>query len=406
LTTRLNPAAGTSPLSRLQLAGIAGGAALVPLNSTMIAVALPRIADDFDITVGRASLLVTVYLVAMLVGQPLAGRLGDVVGHRRIVRVALVGFAAMSVAGAVAPSFAILVAARVGQAAFGAAIGPGVQSVLRTVTQPQDRGRTFGFFGSIIGIGAAAGPVVGGALTQAFGWPAIMLVNLPIVVWALIAAPAEPGRSTSTAEARVAAGPSWWNRVFLACFALQALTTVGQYMLLLITPVILEARGWSSAPIGLILSTLTLGLIVMGPVGGRSGDLRGRRWPVAIGVAVTMVAIAVSALAGPSLHVAALLAVLTASGLGLGFAIPSVMTSALESVDERRTGAASGVLSMSRYVGSISTSLLVSAWISDDGGGVGRALWVATAASAVGLLCAALLPSRSAAEPAVRAAGT
>jgi MFS family permease len=381
---------------------MAGGAALVPLNSTMIAVALPRIADDFDITVGRTGLLVTVYLVAMLLGQPLAGRLGDVVGHRRIVRIALVGFAAMSVAGAVAPSFGILVATRVGQAVCGAAIGPGVQSMLRSVTRPEDRGRTFGLFGSIIGIGAAAGPVLGGALTQVFGWPSIMLVNLPVVAWALLGSPAESDPGSTASAGREPTGPSWWNRVFLACFALQALTTVGQYMLLLVTPVILEARGWSSAPIGLVLSTLTVGLIVTGPIGGRTGDRRGRRWPVATGVAVTLVAIAVSAIGGAAVHVTALIGVLAASGLGLGFAIPSVMTSALESVDERRSGAASGVLSMSRYVGSISTSVLVSAWISDDGGGAGRALWVATAASAAALACATLLPAQPATDGRLR----
>jgi MFS family permease len=302
-----------------------------------------------------------------------------------------------SLAGALAPTFGILIAARVGQAACGAAIGPGVQSVLRSATRPDERGRTFGLFGSVIGIGAAAGPVIGGGLIQVLGWHAIMLVNLPIIVWALAAAApdATPAGVTRTAKAL---GGAWWNRVFLACFAVQALTTVGQYMLLLVTPVILEARGWSSASIGLVLSTLTVGLIVMGPVGGRASDRRGRRWPVSVGVAVTLVALGAGAAGGPSLHIVAMVAVLIACGLGLGFILPSLMTSALESVDERRTGAASGVLSMSRYVGSISTSLLVAAWISDDGGGAGRALWVAAAAAAAALMCSRVLPSRRSAS--------
>ena len=87
---------------------------------------------------------------------------------------------------------------------------------------------------------------------------------------------------------------------------------------------------------------------------------------------------------------------LAASGLGLGFALPSVMTSAVESVDERRAGAASGLFSMSRYVGSIGTSLLVSAWVTDAAGGTAPALWVAAAASAVALGCVAFLPKRPA----------
>ena len=284
MTSHADVEAVPPALSRIQLAGIAGGAALVPLNSTMIAVALPSIADDFDISIGRTGLLVTVYLVAMLLGQPLAGRLGDTVGHRRLIRIALVGFAAMSIVGAIAPTFVVLFAARVGQAACGAAIGPGVQAMLRMVTPPSERGRTFGFLGSIIGVGAAAGPVLGGALTALFGWQAIMLVNLPIVAWALVAAPtSRTGPGLGRQGTQEMSGETWITGVFVACCAVQALTTVGQYMLLLVTPVILEARGWSSAPVGLVLTTMTIGLIVMGPVGGApatdAGDVG--RWPSA-----------------------------------------------------------------------------------------------------------------------------
>ena len=381
-------------LSRVQLAGIAGGAALVPLNSTMIAVALPSIADDFDISIGRASLLVTVYLVAMLIGQPVAGRLGDAVGHRRLVRIALVGFASMSIVGAIAPSFVVLIAARVGQAACGAAIAPGVQAMLRMVTPPSERGRTFGFLGSIIGVGAAAGPVLGGGLTALFGWQAIMLVNLPIVAWALVAAPTTTDSGDRRRRTRDVSDEPWVTRVFVACCAIQALTTVGQYMLLLVTPVILEGRR-------LVVSSDRAGALDHdhradrhGSGGGRTGDRRGRRWPVAIGITVAFVAIVGTAIGGASITIPVMVAALAASGLGLGFALPSVMTSAIESVDERRAGAASGIFSMSRYVGSIGTSLLVSAWITDAGGGAGRALWVAAAASAIALGCVVFLPTR------------
>lgn len=394
MTPHADVEAAQPGLSRVQLVGIAGGAALVPLNSTMIAVALPSIADDFDISIGRASLLVTVYLVAMLIGQPVAGRLGDAVGHRRLVRIALVGFGSMSMVGAIAPSFVVLIAARVGQAAFGAAIAPGVQAMLHMVTPPSERGRTFGSLGSIIGVGAAAGPVLGGGLTGLFGWQAIMLVNLPIVAWALVAAPTPTDSGDRRRRSCDVSDEPWVTRVFVACCTIQALTTVGQYMLLLVTPVILEGRRWSSAPIGLVLSTMTIGLIVMGPVGGRTGDRRGRRWPVAVGITVAFVAIVGSAIGGASIAIPGMVAALAASGLGLGFALPSVMTSAIESVDERRAGAASGLFSTSRYVGSIGTSLLVAAWITDAGGGAGRALWVAAAASAIALGCVVFIPSR------------
>jgi MFS family permease len=85
--------------------GLGLAAMLVPLNSTMIAVALPEISDDFGIAQGTTGLLITVYLVVMLVGQPLAGRLADGLGSRRVVLGALLGFAACSIAASFANSF-------------------------------------------------------------------------------------------------------------------------------------------------------------------------------------------------------------------------------------------------------------------------------------------------------------
>jgi MFS transporter, DHA1 family, tetracycline resistance protein len=174
----------------------------------------------------------------------------------------------------------------------------------------------------------------------------------------------------------------------------QALTTVGQYMLLLVTPVVLEARGWSSGAIGLVLASLTVGLILMGPPGGRLGDRAGRRAPVVPGVGLTVVAVGTLAASGADVPALVLVIVLAASGIGLGFATPSIMTAALESVDESRSGTASGILSMSRYVGSISASILVSAWLADDGSGASGPLWIGTAAAMAAFASAFVLPAR------------
>lgn len=364
----------------------------MPLNSTMIAVALPRIAEDFDLSVGRTSILVTVYLVAMLVGQPVAGRVSDRIGTDRAIRWALVLFLGCSVAGAVAPTFAVLIVARLGQAAAGAMLVPSVQAMLRSSTPPERRGRMFGILGSMLGVGAAAGPVVSGALIQVFGWQAIFLVNVPVILPAL-AVPLVRVRGVVRADG--APPVRWMNAVFAMGFGVQALTTVGQYALLLLAPVLLEARGWSAGSIGAGLSALTVGMIVMGPVGGRLGDRFGRRAPVVAGVAGATVALWVAAAAGDDIGPTTLLLVLGAFGIGLGVAVPSNMTAALESVDESRAGAAAGVLSMSRYVGSITSAVLVGAWIADDGGGAGATLTVAALASVLALGLGIRLPART-----------
>jgi len=395
--TEPDSSVAAAPLSRLGVVGVAAAVGLVPLNSTMIAVALPTIADDFGISVGRASILITVYLVAMLLGQPLSGRISDRVGNRRSVNVALVGFAVFSVGCAASTSFGALVAARAGQAIFASALAPSVQSLLRSGTAPAERGKMFGILGSVLGVGAASGPVVGGVLTELFGWEAIFLVNLPVVAVALVVSirlGAVSGDESASPEAAAPAGQIL-NRVFNVSFSAQALSTLAQYTLLLLTPIILTARGWESGSIGLVLSALTVGMIVFGPAGGRAGDRSGRRRPSLVGLTIGMVAMAVLLAAGADVEPILLIAMLTLFGIGLGVAVPNFMTAALESVPEARTGSAAGVLSMSRYVGSITTSLAVTAFVATDAGGTRTLFAMATASMALAMVVSIWLPSRT-----------
>jgi len=386
-------------LSRMGVIGVAAAAGLIPLNSTMIAVALPSIADDFGISVGRVSILVTIYLAAMLLGQPLSGRLSDRVGGRRAVNVALVGFAVLSVVCAVSTSFTMLVVARGGQAAFASALAPSVQSLLRAGTAAAERGRTFGILGSVLGVGAASGPVIGGGLTEVFGWQAIFFVNLPVIAFALfvslrmgpVVLAADNGGSGPN---RPPVDTKITNRVFAVSFSAQALSTQAQYTLLLLTPIILTARGWGSGSVGLVLTALTVGMIVFGPAGGRAGDRRGRRMPVLSGLAIAAAPMAVLLVAGPGVDPVVLVVALTAFGIGLGIASPNFMTAALESVPESRTGSAAGVLSMSRYVGSITTSLAITAFVATDASGSRVLLAMATVSMGLAMLVAGGLPTR------------
>ena len=404
---RLAESAPTLPVTTVL--GIAAAAGLVPLNSTMIAVALPTIADDFGISTGTASILITVYLVAMLVGQPIAGRLSDSIGNRRTVTFALAGLMIASAAAALAPTFALLVVARLAQAVFAAALGPSVQSLLRSLTPPDEQGRSFGLMGSVLGVGAALGPVIGGVLTQAIGWEAIFWINIPIAAGALVTALRTDGTGTQR-ESGVASSDNALisgrilNRVFLACFSAQAFSTLAQYALLLLTPIVLDARGWSAGSIGLVLSALTIGMIVMGPVGGRAGDERGHRLPSAIGLAVGTTSVAVLTIVGPSVGAVLLVVALAVFGVGLGTATPNLMSSALGSVPMERTGGAAGVLSMSRYVGSITTSVMISAVVTTDAGGTRIVLAMSCAAMILAVLMTSQLPSTARHESAGPAA--
>jgi len=381
------------------IAGIALASVLVPLNSTMIAVALPEIADDFDISKSQASVLVTLYLVAMLVGQPIAGRVCDAVGARRLALTATTGFGICSAAAMLSGTFWLLVALRAAQAVFASALVPSVQTMLREDVPDAERGRAFGVQGSVLGAGAGLGPVIGGLAVAGFGWRAIFAVNLPVVVAVLVVlrrrpAPSRPTAAQGTTEVVDPSG-LFGSRVFRAAFSTQALSTLAQYALLLAVPIVLDERGWGAASVGASLSFLTLGMVVVSPWGGRLGDSLGRRRPVVLGLLVTVAAVLLSAVSGDDVASAILVVTLLFFGLGLGVVTPNVQTAGIEAAPMERSGSAAGLLSASRYVGSIASTVVLASVLSDDGSGLNVLLLVCAAGLALSLVAASGLPGRS-----------
>ena len=120
----LNGRDGVAPSERAILLTVVLGTMLVPLNSTMIAVALPRVIADFHASLSSAGWLVTGYLIAMASLQPVAGRLGDRIGRRPLVIGGLALFAGASLAAALAPNLQLLIAFRIAQGIAGALVFP------------------------------------------------------------------------------------------------------------------------------------------------------------------------------------------------------------------------------------------------------------------------------------------
>ncbi|HEX8205963.1 MAG TPA: MFS transporter [Solirubrobacteraceae bacterium] len=370
---------------------VALAALLIPLNSTMLAVALPAVVDGVDAPVDEGSWLVSGYLVAMACLQPVGGRLGDRIGRRSAVAGGLAAFGAASVLGALAPSLAVLIVARVGQAAAGAVVFPNALALVRERVGAERRGAAIGKLGAVAGLASAVGLPLGGVLAE-LDWRALFLVNVPLVVLALLMVPRvmESGGRGEEVRARGAVRRALRSRGFRAANAGTALANLALYAVLLALPVILvEEEGWSSAGVGAALVPFAIALIVVSPFAGRLAARAGRRTPAIGGLCVFAAALLALAAAGGDLPPVVLGLLLLVAGAGAGAATPALQVAALEALDARDAGVAAGLVSTSRYVGSIIASAALGLAATGGTGDVVALLWLAAAGAAAGAVVSA-----------------
>lgn len=443
------------------LLAVALGTILAPVNSTMIAVALPQIMVEFDADVASAGWLVTAYLITLAALQPVSGKLGDRWGRRRLMLWGLAGFGLASLGAALAPSLPVLIAFRTLQAVAGAVTLPNGAALVREVVPAARRAHGFGLIGAAAGLAAAVGPTLGGLVIGAGDWRAIFYVNVPIVLAALaLSERAIPrratqkrdqsfdllgavlvcgvlvgaagllveGRGSASAPVLALSGlalgaatafllrhelrhddpvihPRLFRiRSFAAANAGVGFGNLAFYTTLLAAPILLASRiGWSSVQVGLALTVLSAPWAVLAPVGGRIADRSGRRVPAVAGHVLAAAGLLPLALVA-DVGTGTLLACLGVAGVGFGLTTASLQTSAIEAVSPEQAGVAAGLFSTSRYLGSIAGSIVLAALLTSTGAGVSgfRALAVVIVAAAfLAALVSLGLRGRPAPSPAV-----
>ncbi|MBA2468486.1 MAG: MFS transporter [Chloroflexia bacterium] len=444
------PGAAAIDRGRLLLLAVAAGITLAPLNSTMIAVALPEIQGAFGISITASSWLVTLYLVAMAAGQPVGGRLGDLYGRRRVYLAGLIGFGLASLGCALAPGLEWLIAFRMLQGRAGALSLPNGTAMIREAIPEDRRGAAFGTIGMAAGIAAGLGPPLGGILVHSFGWGAIFWANVPVIAMALMlgwrslprprrASPARagfdmPGTALLTialtlviliptalkvggAMFAIGAGllglaTGWgfvrWElkasapvidlrlfapRHFAAACAAVALGNLVMYTTLLALPLFLEGvlrRGVQVS--GYTLVVLSALSALFGPIGGRWSDRAGRWLPAVAGGAAILLGAIVVALGVGWERIPVIVGGLAIMGVGLGTSGAAIQTAAMESVPLARAGSAAGIFSTSRYLGSIVGSTILAASFArragESDGGRYLVLFTGLAVVAIGAIIA------------------
>jgi len=383
----------------------------VCVNTTSINTALPAIARSLDTGLPSLQWVVNAYILAAAAFVVTGGRLGDLLGRRRVFLAGVALFGIASVLIALAGSVTVLVAGRALQGLSSAMIVPGSLSLVGVAFPPERRNAAIGIWAAVVGLGFAMGPLIGGALTESLGWEWVWWANVPLVVAAIAMALARVPESRDEGElsidvagiALLAAGslalvlglteaPDWgWGDgrtlgMFAgaaALFAAFGLVERRQRLPLVVFrffrsgPFVAGTLGTFSATLALLgafyfynlflqshavfdlspletgatLLPLSLAMFAVSLAAGPLAQRLGPRAPVAGGFLAVAAGFWLVSRIGRDSGVEDLIPGFLLIGLGQGLVTGPTSAAAVAAVPEEDAGEASGVVNMGRYLG-------------------------------------------------------
>jgi EmrB/QacA subfamily drug resistance transporter len=383
---------------------VAVGTVMATLDSSIVNVALPTIGHELGASIAAVQWIVAGYLLTISAALLTAGRLGDLVGHRRVFAAGLLLFTAGSALCGLARGLPSLVAARVVQG-LGASATMAIGPAALTALFPRER-RGLGANASAVALGLTLGPPLGGFIVQHLSWRWLFLVNLPIglvgAAWAFATLPADapargskldlPGaawiaaavgtlvaaiqaapRSPPTAALLLAcAGASavllvrrerrapsplvdaslFSRRIFSLGLASGLLSYTALFSSTLLTPFFLaRVKGLEPRALGLALIAVPLALSISSPISGRLSDRLGSRGLCVAGMAVLACGLGGLALARADDGVPSIVARLALCGLGMGLFQPPNNSAVMGALPRERLGSGGGLLAEARNFG-------------------------------------------------------
>jgi EmrB/QacA subfamily drug resistance transporter len=384
---------------------------MVVLDALVVVTALPSMRSDLDVGLSTLQWTVNAYGIAVAAGIVTAAALGDRFGRRRVFLAGLTLFTLASAACALTPDASILIAARAVQGLGGAVVLPLSLTILTAAFPAERRGMIVGIYGGLAGLAVAAGPLVGGAVTEGIDWHWIFWINVPIgavagalslrlvsesygprarldllgvglvsagvvsLVWGLVRADGA-GWGSAEVVATLAAGVAllgaffaWEGRAQEPMLPLRLLRipafAAGNATAFLMTGAIFTAGflvtqyfqlglGYSPLGAGVRLLPWLATPMFVSPVAGALSDRIGQRPVIAAGLLIQAVGlgwVALRASVDPS-YVEIVLALLVA-GIGISMALPTVPTAVLGAVDAQEMGKASGINTMMQRFGAV-----------------------------------------------------
>jgi len=392
------------------LVGIALASFLGCIDFTIVNTALPSIQGEFNSSFSALQWVMNGFVIALSALMITMGRLGDLLGHRRIFYSGLTVFGAASLLAGWAPSLDWLIAARLLQGIGCAVLFTNSGALVAHVFPAGQQGRALGWLFGINGLGLAIGPFLGGLIVATVGWRWIFLINLPIVLLSLaicrraladVAAPVQPGRidvagtllltgSLAALTLALVQGGQWgWQSaptlgllaasvlgfaVFYCyetridapildfrllahapffCSSVASFTLGAFYCLaFFLMPMYLDlVRGLGAFELGLMLLPTTAGVALISPFVGRLADRWGTRPLILTGLALFMLSALMQAGFLYYAHWAYVIAAFLAMGIGWGCILSPSTTAAIVSLPPEYTGAAVGTLGSIQNIG-------------------------------------------------------
>jgi MFS family permease len=353
-----------TPRMRWALAGLSLSMLMPSLDTSIANVGLPTLAEAFHASFQAVQWIVLAYLVAVTSLIVVAGRLGDILGRRRLLVVGIVLYTAASLLCGAAPTLPVLLAARAAQG-FGAAIMMALTIALVGETVPKARtGSAMGLLGTMSAIGTTLGPSLGGILIASFGWRMIFLVNVPLGVLAFLL-----GLRTLPADHRAMKATSPLPR--LAMFrdatlstglARSALVATVMMSTLIVGPFFLaRALGLDIARVGMVMSVGPLVAALTGVLAGRIVDRFGAHRMTTVGLAGLSAGLVALALAPQAFGAAGYLAAIVVVTANYALFQTANNSSVMTDVRPDERGVVSGMLGLSRNVGLIAGASVMGA---------------------------------------------
>jgi EmrB/QacA subfamily drug resistance transporter len=385
---------------------------MILLDVTIVNIALPHIMTAFNVGLSSIEWVFNVYVLVFASLLLTLGKLGDLFGRRLLFLIGLGIFTLASLGCSLAPSFNVLLIFRGIQAVGGAIMMPATLSILNVEFSKSQRGLALGIWGAVAGAANALGPIIGGALVDAASWRYIFLINVPIGIFALIAALMIVKESTDQMTDRHIDIPGvlivslalfcltfalvegqkygWTSPAILILFAValisfivfvfielktasplaqlrlfrdrnfaagnfigmaQTFGLIGViFLLVLFLQIVL---GFSALKAGLTLLPLPLMIMIVAPFAGRFTDKIGGRWILFAGTLITALGIyLMSDLSGVT-NWTNLALPLAVCGVGMGLVMAPTTTIVMESTPVPQSGMGAGILATTRQIGAV-----------------------------------------------------